>query len=79
MSEGKTLKKIYGKSEREEKEMSIIKDERQYSIRIPKDFADTIKEMAGDLENFKFKFILEIPSIQSQDKPKLTGELIYEK
>jgi len=75
--ENKIIKKLLEESETESKEMSIIKDKRQYSIRIPKEFAETINKNIGNLENFKFKFILEVPSLTSNKKPKLSGELVY--
>ncbi len=78
MSDDKEMvKKIIYEPSEESKEMSIIKDKRQYSIRIPKEFIDTIKESVGNLENLKFRFKLKTPSSTSKDKPLLTGELIY--
>ncbi len=75
--DNKIIKKLLEETETETKEMSIIKDKRQYSIRIPKEFAETINKTIGNLETFKFKFILEVPSLKSNAKPNLSGELVY--
>ena len=79
MSREQSIKrKLIEEPEDEHKEMSIIKDKQQYSIRIPRDFATTLQNSLGDLEKLKFRFTLTIPPLKSQDKPKLKGELINE-
>lgn len=77
MSEDKdVIKKILEKSKTEIKKMSIVYDGTQYSVRIPRDFVETIKEIMGDLEKMKFEFTLKIPAPKSKEKAELTGELI---
>ena len=77
--EDKIIKKLLDEPKIESKTMTIIKDKRQYSIRVPKDFVEVINEISGDISKFGFKFTLKIPSIKSKDTPSLTGELVYEK
>ncbi len=76
--EEKIIEQFLKEGETEIRIMSIIKDKHQYSIRLPKDFAETIKETIGDPEKLKFRFILKLPSPKSKSKPKLIGELAYE-
>ena len=64
-------KKELQKEEREEKEVSIIYDKKQYNIRIPKDFAD---EVGINPNKNKFKFTL-IYSLKDK-KSRLIGEFI---
>ncbi|MCX6817663.1 MAG: hypothetical protein NTU57_02305 [Candidatus Aenigmarchaeota archaeon] len=55
-------------------EVPIIYDGRQYSIRIPKKFAEALKL---DPKNDRFEFNMEIPPFKAKDnKPKLIGKLI---
>lgn len=79
MSENESIKRLFEEEKVETKKMSIIKDKRQYSIRIPRDFADTVNQRIGNIENFKFKFTFKIPPVKSKSKPELKGELVYEK
>ena len=73
----KIIEKMWDAVDIETKEMSIISDERQYSIRIPKNFVDTIKTAYGSLEKLKFKFTLKNPPVGSREKPELKGELVH--
>ena len=63
----------------EHKAMSVIKDGNQYSIRIPKEFAETLKSTIENLEELKFVFSLTIPPTDSKNKPTLTGMLVHER
>jgi hypothetical protein len=74
--DNKIIKRILEEPKVEVREMNIVYDGVQYGMRIPKDFAETIKESIGNIEKMKFKFTLKIPSSKSNEKPKLTGELI---
>ncbi len=57
------------------KRVSIVYDGKQYSVRVPKDFADK----AGiDIRKDCFEFRLEIPEDKSE-LPQLYGELIDKK
>lgn len=55
------------------KDVKIISDGRQYSVRFPKRF---IEEAEVDAKNDFFRVKLEIPEYKSEEKPKLTAELI---
>jgi len=55
------------------KDVKIISDGRQFSVRIPKRF---IEEAEVDVKGDFFRVKLEIPEYQSKEKPKLTAELI---
>ena len=70
IKELKSLLNVEDASETED--ASIIFDGRQYSIRIPKRFVDTVKL---DPKISKFRFTLEIPRDFTQ-KPKLIGRLV---
>lgn len=72
-SELKELKSLLNVEDASEiEEVSIIFDGKQYSVRIPKRFVDTMKI---DPKIDKFKFTLEIPRDLNQ-KPKLLGRLV---
>jgi hypothetical protein len=55
------------------KDVKIVSDGRQYSVRIPKRF---IEEGEVNVKNDIFRVKLEIPEYKSEEKPKLTAELI---
>jgi len=57
----------------EEKDAKIIFDGRQYTIKIPIDFAEA---MDFNLQKDRFKFTLIIPPIDSKKKPELKGEVV---
>ena len=52
------------------KETTVIYDGKQFSIRIPKDFAELVGVKKGDI----FSFWISIPAHDSNKKPKLWGE-----
>lgn len=54
------------------KEVAIISDGKQYTVRIPKSFADAIQI---DPKSDAFIFQLLLPSPTAKESPKLTGEL----
>jgi hypothetical protein len=58
---------------KEEKDTKIIFDGRQYSIRFPKRFID---EAQVNAEEDFFRIKLHVPEFKTQEKPKLTAELI---
>jgi len=62
------------KPEPKEKEVSIIYDGKQFSVRIPQDFASVLEI---DPKKDRFRFKLEIPPFEEGEKqPKLRGELV---
>lgn len=71
------LRKRLEKEIIENKDMKIVNEGNQYGIRIPKNFVHTIEQSIGKIKDMKFKFTLKIPEQKSNEKPKLTGELIY--
>lgn len=60
----------------EEKVTSIIYDKRQYSVRIPKKFAESL-EINPKTDKFKFTLIIH-PALKG-DLPELRGEIIHGK
>jgi len=65
---------LTSEGEKRTKDTNIIFDGKQYSIRIPKEFADILE---FDKNGYKFEFLLEIPPYTAENnKPKLTGRLI---
>lgn len=56
----------------ETEDVNVIFDGKQYSVRIPKRFVDTVKL---DPKISKFRFTLEIPR-EFTKKPKLLGRLV---
>jgi len=67
-------KKIDTAEYQDRKKTTVIWDGRQYSIRIPKKFADLVGVEKGD----KFLFKIWIPSHDSDKKAKLMGEWLGE-
>ena len=68
-------KKLTNEIPPESKEMKIIFDGKQYSVRIPASFAKAVKINPA---NDTFKFTLIVPPYE-KGEPKLTGELIHGK
>ncbi len=67
------LKEIVAvETKKDEETVNIIFDGRQYSIRIPKRFAE---KLGIDIKNDKFRFMLKVPPI-SEENPELTGEYV---
>jgi len=56
-------------------DVSIIYDTKQYSIRIPKKFADSLNIDTSN-DKFRFEYIPSIIEGEKKEKPKLKGELI---
>lgn len=54
---------------------SIIFDGKQYSVRIPKRFAEILKI---DTKKDMFEFTIKIPVYGSKEKPELEGRVVRE-
>ena len=70
------LEEIFGakKGWSDTKDVRIIFDGKQYSLRIPKRFAESLDL---DLGKDKFRFKIVVPDELEEDNvPKLTGELV---
>lgn len=68
---------VFDNSSREKsKEINLIFDGRQYSLKLPKKFID---EAGIDLKKDSFKVVLTIPEYTSGHKPKLNISLVREK
>jgi hypothetical protein len=65
---------LLGEPEVVEKVVSVIYDKKQFSIRIPKEFAEAI---GLDEETDKFRFKLTKPPFD-KGEPTLSGELIQD-
>lgn len=70
----KELKQILSVEDKIEKikEVPIIFDKKQYSVKIPKKFADTLNI---DTKKDVFFFKLEVP-LKQEKRPKLSGEVV---
>ena len=67
---------LTAKPEKQEKTAKIVYDGTQYSIRIPKEFAEVLN-LKEKKDDFVFKFTFVKPPYTSEDNtPKLRGELI---
>lgn len=72
--EKEELKKFLGTGEEmpEVKSMGILFDGKQYSVRIPRKFADILKI---DIKKDRMEFELKVPSIREMEKePKLVAK-----
>jgi hypothetical protein len=56
------------------KRVALIYDGKQYSIRVPREFAETLGLEKGKFA-FEFKLILPAP-LDQQEKPRLEGRVI---
>lgn len=69
------VENLFSEEETKETTKKLTFDGRQYSLRIPKKF---VEESEIDKDKDYFKISLHYPSIHSDEKPKLTIELIRE-
>ncbi len=66
---------IFSKEDKEEVKKHLTYDNKQYSLRIPKKF---IEEAEINKDKDFFKICLHYPPVDSNEKPKITIDLIRE-